>query len=240
MSLQKKLFLVLLLLLAIPIKPSYAYAPDCTATTTPERQYVGGSKQVPVVWGGSLTIETQYMELCPSSSYSLWVGLTNITGGAVNGWVQMGYLRYSDMASNAVYTEAQSAGNKPTYYKLTKFQVPSGNNTYKVDFFWGGSNATSKWQFWQNSSLKWEVPYDTLGISPNRFDVTNEIQDPGVQVAGTTANPVSWSDTQIKTTTTGTYLSTLINRSTSHIVPSRAGTNMEPSDNAWETWDTRF
>lgn len=174
---KTNLFLLSLLLLFAPSAPSSAYAPNCTATTAPERQYVGGNKSVPIVWGGSVNIETQYMELCPTSSYSLWVGLTNIaSGGAVNGWVQMGYLRYSDMASNAVYTEAQSATGLPTYYKLTKFQVPSGTNNYKVDFYWGGSNATSKWQFWQNSTLLWEVPYNTLGISPNRLDVTNEMQ----------------------------------------------------------------
>lgn len=230
------------LLLLISSSPSSAYAPDCTPATVPERQYVGGSKAVPVVWGGSVNIETQLMELCPTSSYSLWVGLTNVASGgaAIDGWVQMGYVRYSDMANNAVYTEAQSAGDKPSYYKLTKFQPPSGTNNYKVDFYWGGSNATSKWQFWQNSTLQWEIPYNTLGISPNRLDVTNEIADPGVQIAGTTANPVSWSDTRIKTTITGAYSPTLINRLTSHIVPSRVGSNMQPSDDAWETWDTRF
>ncbi|MEH2169482.1 MAG: hypothetical protein V7K41_23045 [Nostoc sp.] len=224
----------------IPINSVFAYPSGCTTPPAGSRYYMGGLQGLSVVWGSQATIETQDIDMCAGTSAesnqnAIWVGIDNQNSG----WVQIGYRRLSNQLSNHVYQEARS--NVTSNYYFREDEVPSGTNTYKVDLSWGGTNTTSQWNYYKNGVLRpGSLAYTDVQITPNLLQVQDEMNNPGNQVAGTISNPVSWSGIYIKTSLTGSYTSTSVNKNISSGISSHVGTNMSNTDNAWETWDTRY
>lgn len=211
---------------------------NCTASTDWEHHYIGGQNSG-TVWGASANIETQTMEICPSSGYSLWVSPVSFSGSTLNGWVQIGYRKKASYSTNQIYTEADDESSN--YYEINEWGAPaSGGNTYRVGFNYTGNWSTSYWQYIYNSDFKWSVDYDSVNFTPSTVQVYNELHDSGDQTAGTQLNPVSWSNILTKSTTTGSYTSVNVTKNIDSSVSGHTGTNMASTDNAWEIWDTRY
>jgi hypothetical protein len=110
-----------------------------------------------------------------------------------------------------------------------------------VDLAWGGTNATSSWNFYINGALMDTRKYTDYPIVPTIFQVLDEANNQGNQTAGSTANHVTWGSPSIKTAKTGAYGGVSIpNRPTDVGIASHAKTDMTNPDSTWDTWDSRY
>lgn len=217
--------------------PAQATPTGCTSSTAWEHHYAGGLKSA-AAWGVSANIETQTMDFCPSSGYSVWVSSVGFSGSNITGWAQMGYRQKTGMSAPYVYTEADSESNN--YYYIQDWYVPTGFYTFKVDYVWTGSDSTSYWNFLANGTSQVTVSGSNMLWTPTQIQVYNELHDQGDQVAGTRTNSVSFSSVSMKTSKTGSYSSTTLTKDISSTITSHLDTNMTDPDNAWELWDTRY
>lgn len=192
------LVMTLVLHLAVGIPKAFATPTNCTSSTAWEHHFIGGENFSLTNYGVEVEIETQSVDICPSSGVSLW---PMVGGPGASDYVQVGWLQRAGGSPMYFY---ESSSNNGFHEQLT-WGTASGFNVYRVNYVDMGNQNLNYWDFLINGNSVHSTPVFDLGWSPSQAFAQAELHDSGDQVPGSVTNPVSFTNVKVKTTKNGSY-----------------------------------